>query len=53
MLYFVSNAASVFATGGSGDGAIDAQVTLEDNQLCIMVFDPSTKVYTGGVTAAT
>lgn len=53
VLYFVSNAASVFATGGSGDGDIAAQVTLEANQLCVMVFNPATKTYTGGVMAAT
>lgn len=53
VLYFVSDAASVFATGGTGDGDIDAQVTLEDNQLCIMVLNPITKTWTGGVLAAT
>ena len=53
VLYFVSNAASVFATGGTGDGDIAAGVTLEANQLCVMVFNPATKTYTGGVAAAT
>ena len=53
VLYFISNAASPFVTGGSGDGDIAANVTLAANQVCVMIFNPATKTYTGGVMAAT
>lgn len=53
VLYFISNAATPFVTGGSGDGDIAANVTLAADQVCVMVFNPATKTYTGGVTAAT
>lgn len=53
MLAFVSSAATPFVTGGSGNGAIAANVTLAADQLCLMVYDPISTQYTGGVTAAT
>ena len=49
VLFFVSNAASVFATGGTGDGDIAAQVTLTANIPAFFVFNPATKTYSGGV----
>ena len=53
VLYFISNAATPFVTGGTGDGDIAANVTLAADQVCIMVYDPIARTYTGGVTAAT
>lgn len=53
VLYFISNAATPFVTGGTGDGDIAANVTLEADQLCVMVLNPVTKTWTGGVTATT
>ncbi len=53
MLAFISSGATPFVTGGGSDGAIAANVTLAADQLCLMVYNPNTQEYTGGVTAAT